>query len=165
MATKCRTGLKNDLVLIIGLGVADFELGAVRSQASTQACSQTGAEVTANVRCTNQEDFRLPLHDNVNNNLSVSIGGVLVQHRRVAYHHLVCAVAANLSSKAVNIVAKQQAAQLYAQLVGQLAAFGDQLERCVLEHALALLAEDPYALEFINSSIVKHVRIISFRLR
>ena len=42
--------------------------------------------------------------------------------------HLVGAVATQLVGDAVNVVAQQNAAQLNAQLVGQLAALGDQFE-------------------------------------
>ncbi|CAN3966064.1 DUF3108 domain-containing protein, partial [Dysosmobacter welbionis] len=70
--------------------------------------------------------------------------------------HLVGAVAAQLLGSGLDaLAAQQQAAQVHAQLVGQVAALGDQLKVGGHQFALALLAEDPHILESSDISAIE----------
>ncbi len=68
------------------------------------------------------------LVDHVAHDLGVCVGGVVLQQGAVADHNLVGAVAAQLLGNAFHVVAQQQAGDLAAQLVSQLAGLADQLE-------------------------------------
>ena len=75
--------------------------------------------------------------------LGISVGGVVLQQGAVVHIHLVGAVVAQLGGDGVHIVAQQDAAELYAQLVRQLPALGDQFKGGGHHLALALLTEIP----------------------
>ena len=81
--------------------------------------------------------------NSLGDDLGVSVGGVVLQQGAVVHIHLIGAVVAQLGSNVVHIVAQQDAAQLNTQLVGQLAALGDQFESSGHHLALALLTENP----------------------
>src|SRR5699024_5458516 len=84
----------------------------------------------------------------VADDLGVGIGGVVLQQGVIADVHTVSAVAAqSLGVGLVDLVAQQHAAQLHAQIVGQLAALAEQLVAGAQDDAVALLAEYPHALE------------------
>ena len=132
-------------------------MGAVCGQAGVQASCAARAQVTTDVGCTNQYDFRLQVHYCIADYVCVCISGVILQARIVAQDYLVSAVCADFLCQSLYVVAEEQACQLYAQVVCQLAAFGYQLQYGALQHALALFTKYPNALEILHilSGILK----------
>ena len=115
-----------------------------------------GAQVTADVGGADQESLGLQVLDHVADDLGIAVGGVGGQQGALADNDLVGAVAAQLLSGGLNaLAAQQQTAQVHAQLVGQVAALGDQLEIGGHQLALALLAEHPYILESSDISTIE----------
>ena len=115
-----------------------------------------GAQVTADVGGADQEGLGLHLLDDVADDLGIGVGVVHAQQWALAHDHLVGAVAAQLLSGGLNaLAAQQQTAQVHAQLVGQVAALGDQLKIGGHQLALTLLAEHPYILESSDISTVE----------
>ena len=133
---------------VLVLGHVDVQVGAVGAQTGVQTGSQTGAQVTADVGGADEEDLGLLVLHQVTDDLGVGVGGVDIQQLVVAVVHLVGAVAAQgLQVVLLDVLAQHHAAQLHAQVVGQLAALGEELVAGGHNHALALLTENPYALE------------------
>ena len=130
-------------------------MGAVCGQTGVQTSCAARAQIAADVGCCDQHDLRLLLHNDVADNLCVSVGGVGCQCRIVANVYLISTVCAQLLSHALDLVAQQQAANLYAHVVSQLACLAHQLQYGRLQLALALLAEHPYAGEIRQIGIVK----------
>ena len=133
------------------LGV-DVQVGGVGGQAGVQPGGAAGAQVAADVGRADQQHLGLVLVDHIADHLGVGVGGVVLQQRALADQNLVCAVAAQLLGDGLDVVAQQQAGDLAAQLVGQLAGLADQLEVSGHQCALPLLAEDPHALVFLKIS-------------
>jgi hypothetical protein len=137
-------GLQEGLVLLH----VHVQVGAVGGQAGVQAGRAAGAQVTADVGGADEEDLGLLVLHQVTDDLGVGVGGVDIQQLVVAVVHLVGAVAAQgLQVVLLDVLAQHHAAQLHAQVVGQLAALGEELVAGGHNHALALLTENPYALE------------------
>ena len=109
-----------------------------------QTGGTAGSQIAADVGGAEEHDLRLVGLDSVGHHLGVGVGGVVLQQRRFTQVDLVGAVAAQVLGQVLHVVTHQQAAQVYAQLIGQLAALGDQLVAGGHHHALALLAEYPY---------------------
>jgi hypothetical protein len=159
---------------VLILGDIHIQVGAVSSQAGVQAGCAAGAKVTAQVGSANQHNFRLFLHDEVTQNLGIAIGGVVLQQGAVDIVNAVCAVAAeSLEVVLVDLAAHHNAAQLNAKVVGQFAAFTQQLIADGLYLAFALFAEYPHALEgggvhcieFSHcTSLLSQIRCLSFRM-
>ena len=143
----------------------DVEVRAVRAQTRVQARRTAGRQVTADVRGAEQQHLGLQLLNRLHDHLRVTVGREVLQQRAVVHIHLVRAVVAQLRRDAVDVVAQQDAAQLNAQLVGQLPALGDQFESGGHHLALTLLAEHPYVLEGLNVRTIKrHIfKFPSFR--
>ena len=80
---------------------------------------------------------------------------VVLQQGMLANDDLVSAITGQILSQMLDFVAQQQAAQLNAQLVGQLTALRDQFEVGGHQNALTLLTEDPNILEVFQYSILK----------
>ena len=137
-------------------------MGGIRSQAGVQTSCAAGAQITADVGRTDQQNLRLVLVDHVADDLGVCVGGIVLQQRAVADHDLIGTIAAQLFCNAVHVVAQQQTGDLAAQLVGQLPALGDQFKGGGHHHALTLLAEHPYVLERADISTIKSHFLISF---
>ena len=112
-----------------------------------QGSGTAGAQVTADIGSADEHDLGLLFHYDIADDLSVGIGGVVLEERMLADDDTVGAVAAQLFGQPLYLIAQQQAAQLHAQVIGQLAAFADELEIGGHQLALTLLAEYPYALE------------------
>ena len=129
------------------LGYINVQMRAVRAKASVQPCRAAGAKVAADGACADKEYLGLKLLYRVAYHLGVSIGGVIFKKRGFAKDYLVRAVAGKLLAKALYIVAKQQTAELNAQLVRKLTAFRDKLEIGGHQFAFALLAEYPNVLK------------------
>ena len=137
-------------------GHVNVEVGAVGAETGVQTGCAAGAEVTADVGRADEEGLGLHLGDDVADDLGIGVGGVGSQQGALADNDLVGAVAAQLLSGGLNaLAAQQQTAQVHAQLVGQVAALGDQLEIGGHQLALALLAEHPYILESSDVSTVE----------
>ena len=122
-------------------------MGAVGGQTGVQGSGTAGAQITTDIGRADEHDLGLLFHNDIADDLGVGIGGVVLQQGVLANDDTVSAVAAQLLGKALDLIAQQQAAQLYAQIVSQLASLADQLEIGGHQLALALLAEYPYALE------------------
>ena len=122
-------------------------------------------QVTADVRGAEQQHLGLQLLNRLHDHLRVTVGREVLQQRAVVHIHLVRAVVAQLRRDAVDVVAQQDAAQLNAQLIGQLPALGDQFKSGGHHLALTLLAEHPYVLEGLNVRTIKrHIfKFPSFR--
>ena len=145
---------------VLVLGHVDVQVGAVGAQTGVQTGSQTGAQITADVGGTDEQDLGLVVVDQVADGLGVAAGGVVLQQGVLADIDAVSAVAAQLLGQTFHVVAQQNAVQLGAQLVSQLAALGDQLEGGGHHGALALLAEYPNAaLELLDRGtvIARHI--------
>ena len=84
--------------------------------------AQRGPRSPADVGGADEHDLGLVLLNHVTDDLGVAVSGVVLQHGVVADVHAVSAVAAQLLGDALDAVAQQDAVQLGAQLVGQLAA-------------------------------------------
>ena len=139
----------------------DVQMRAVGGQAGVQTGSQTGSQVAADVGGADEEDLGLLLMDHVSDDVRVRVGGVVGQTGIVADDDAVGAVAAQLGHEAFHAVAQQDAGEFHTALVGELAAFGDQLEVGGHELAAALLAEYHYALKGGKiSAIVCHVSVL-----
>ena len=139
-----RGGLEEGLVLLH----IHVQVGAVGGQAGLQAGSHAGAQVAADVGGADEEHLGLLVLHQLADNLGVSVGGVVLQQGMVADINAVSAVAAQgLGVLLVDMVAQQHAAQLNAQVVGQLAALAEQLIAGAQDDAVTLLAEYPHALE------------------
>ena len=127
------------------------------------------AEVTTDIGSGDQHDLRLLLHNGVAQNLCVCIGGVGLQQVVLAYQNLIRAVCAQFLCHRVAyaLAAQQQAAQLNAHIVSQLATLGDQLQYGRLQLALTLLTKYPNAREIGEVGVVKisHCSKFSFRIR
>ena len=147
------------------VGHIDVQMGAVSAQTRVQTGGAAGSQVTADVGCTKQQHLRLELLNGIHDHLGVTVGGVVLQQGGVVHVHLVGAVLAQLGSDTVNVVTQQDAAQLNTQLIGQLAALGDQFESGGHHHALALLAEHPYVLEGADISTIKRHSFFLLSLR
>ena len=130
-------------------------MGAVGAQTGVQAGGAAGRQIAADVGGAHQQSLGLALHDHVADDLGVSVGGVVLQQGMLADDDLVCTVAGQLSGQALDLIAQQQTAQLHAQLVGQLAAFRDQLEVGGHQLALTLLTKYPNILEVFQDGILK----------
>ena len=136
-------GLQEGFVLLN----VDIQVGAVGGKAGVQHGGTAGAQVTADIGRADQHDLGLLFHYDVADHLGIGVGGVVLQQGMLAHDDAVGAVAAQLLGQTFYMIAQQQSAQLHAQVVGQLAAFADQLKIGGHQLALALLAEYPYALE------------------
>ena len=136
-------GLQEGLVLLH----IHIQVGAVGGQAGVQSRRAAGAQVTADIGGADEHDLGLLFHYHIADDLGIGIGGVVLQQGVLTYDDTVGAVAAQLFGQPLYLIAQQQAAQLHAQVIGQLAAFADELEIGGHQLALALLAEYPYALE------------------
>ena len=165
MAAECRTGHLQVAVLTVeGVQLSlrqsgslleecsvllnvNVEVGAVCGQTGVQASCAARAEVTADVGSGDQEDLRLLGHNGVADNLCVSIGGVGIEQVALANENLISAVSAQFLCHGVSyaLAAKQQAANLGAHVVSELACLRDQLQYGRLQLALTLLTEYPYA--------------------
>ena len=147
-----RGGLLQEALVV---GHIDVQMGAVRAQTGVQAGGAAGSQVAADVGGAEQQDLGLEGFYHIHNDLGIAIRGIVLQQGIAADIDLVRTVAAQLLGKAVHIVAQQQAAELRAQLVGQLTALGDQLEGGGHHHALALFTEYPNVLERADISTIK----------
>ena len=155
-------GLTQELDVV---GHIDVQVGAVSAQAGVQTSGAAGRQVAADVGSTDQEGLGLHLLDDVADDLGVGVGVVHSQQGALAHDHLIGTVAAQLLGCALDaLAAQQQAAQLHAQLIGQVAALGDQLQVGGHQLALALLTEHPYILESSDISTVeiRHSRLFPF---
>ena len=155
-------GLPQELDVV---GHIHVQVGAVSAQAGVQTGRAAGAQVTADVGGADQERLGLQVLDDVADDLGIGVGVVHAQQGALADIDLVRAVAAQLLSDGLDaLAAQQQAAQVHAQLVGQVAALGDQLKIGGHQLALALLTEDPHVLESgdISTVEVRHSRFIPF---
>ena len=151
-----------------------IQVGAVGGQTGVQAGCAAGAEVTAQVGSADQHDLGLFLHNEITQSLGIAIGGVVLQQRAVDVVHAVGTVAAQrLDIVLVQLAAHHNAAQLHAQVVGQLAAFAQQLVADGLDLTFTLLAEYPHAfegggvhcIEFSHCSfLLPQIRCLSFRM-
>ena len=152
----------------------DVQMGAVGGQTGVQTGCAAGAEVAAQVGRTDQHDLGLLVHDEVAQRLGIAIGGVVLQQGAVDVVNAVSAVAAQrLEVSLGQAAAHDNACQLNAQVIGQLAALAQQLIADGLDLALALLAEYPHALEgggvhcieFSHCSfLLPQIRCLSFRM-
>ena len=152
----------------------DIQMGAVSSQAGVQAGCAAGAKVTAQVGSADQHDLRLLLHDEIAQSLGIAIGGVVLQQGAVDVVNAVSTVAAqSLEVSLGQAAAHNDAGQLNAQVIGQLAAFAQQLIADGLDLAFALLAEYPHAfecggvhcIEFSHCLfLLPQIRCLSFRM-
>ena len=144
------------------VGHIDVQMGAVRAQTAGGAA---GSQVTADVGGAEQQHLGLQLLNGLHDHLGIGIRGEVLQQGGIIHIDLVCAILAQLSRDALDVVAQQNAAQLHAQLVGQLPALGDQFEGGGHHHALTLLAENPYVFEGLNVRTIKrHIfKFPSFR--
>ncbi|KAF5055610.1 hypothetical protein DSECCO2_376100 [anaerobic digester metagenome] len=141
-------------------GHIHIQVRAVGAQAGVQTGCAAGAQIAADVAGAEQHDLGLQLLDHLADGGGVTVGGIVLQQRVIADIDLVRAIAAQLFGKALNVLAQQQTAQVHAQLVSQLAAFGNQLEIGRHQFALTLLAEHPYILESSDIRVVKrHVQL------
>ena len=140
---------------VLVVGHVNVQVGAVGAQAGVQAGGAAGRQVTADVGSAEQQHFGLQLLHGLHDHLGVSVGGEVLQQGRIVHINLIRAVLAQLSGDAVHVVAQQNAAQLNAQLIGQLTALGDQFKGGGHHHALTLLAEHPYVLERADISTIK----------
>ena len=123
---------------------------AVRAESGVESGSAAGSEVSSDVGSSEEHYFGLELLNSVADDLGIGIGGVILKKRAVVYVYLVGAVAAELLGDTVYVVSEEYSAKLYAELIGKLSSFGDQL-KCGGHHcALTLLAEDPNVLESSN---------------
>ena len=146
------------------VGHVDVQVGAVRAQTGVQASRAAGGQVTADVGGAEQQHLGLQLLNGLHDHLGVGIGGEVLQQGGIIDIDLVCAILAQLSGDALDVVAQQDAAQLHAQLIGQLPALGDQFEGSGHHHALTLLAENPYVFEGSGISTIKsHFRFSFLR--
>ena len=149
-------------------------MGAVGGQTGVQTGCAAGAEVAAQVGRTDQHDLGLLVHDEVAQRLGIAIGGVVLQQRAVDVVNAVSTVAAQrLDIVLVQLAAHNNAAKLNAEVVGQFAAFAQQLIADGLDLTFALLAEYPHALEgggvhcieFSHCSfLLPQIRCLSFRM-
>ena len=148
-----------EVYILAGLYI---QMGAVCSQTGVQASCAARAQVTTDVGCANQYDFRLQIHYCIADDICICISGVILQARIIAQDYLICAICANFLCQTFYIVAQQQACQLYAQIVCQLAAFGYQFKNGALQFALTLLTEYPNALEILHvlSGILKFSHLL-----
>ena len=87
-----------------------------------QPCGTAGAKVAAYVACADEEYLRLKLLYSVADYLGIRIGSIVFKKRGFAQDDLIRAIARKLLRKAFHVVAKQQTAELNAQLVRKLAA-------------------------------------------
>ena len=145
------------------VGHVDIQVGAVGAQSGVQPGRAAGSQVTADVRRADQESLGLQLLNDVADDLGIGVGVVDGQHRALADIDLVRAVAAQLLGRGLDALAAQEkAAEVHAQLVGQVPALGNQLEVGGHQLALALLAEDPNVLEGSDIRTVesRHIRFI-----
>ena len=152
----------------------DVQMSAVGGQTGVQTGCAAGAEVAAQVGRTDQHDLGLLVHDEVAQRLGIAIGGVVLQQRAVDVVNAVSTVAAQrLDIVLVQLAAHNNAAKLNAQVVGQFAAFAQQLIADGLDLTFALLAEYPHALEgggvhcieFSHCSfLLPQIRCLSFRM-
>ena len=146
-------GLTQELDVV---GHIHVQVGAVSAQAGVQTGRAAGAQVTANVSGADQECLGLQVLDDVADDLGIAIGGVSGQQGALAHDDLIGTVAAQFLGSGLNaLTAQQQAAQVHAQLVGQVPALGDQLEIGGHQLALTLLTEHPYILESSDISTVE----------
>ena len=136
-------GLQEGLVLLH----IHIQVGAVGGEAGVQSRRAAGAQVTADIGRADEHDLGLLFHYHIADDLGIGIGGVVLQQGVLTYDDPVGAVAAQLLGQPLYLIAQQQAAQLHAQVIGQLAAFADELKIGGHQLALTLLAEYPYALE------------------
>ena len=152
----------------------DVQMGAVGGQTGVQTGCAAGAEVAAEVGRADQHDLGLLVHDEVAQRLGIAIGGVVLQQGAVDIVNTVSAVAAqSLEVSLSQAAAHDNASQLNAKVVGQLAALAQQLIADGLDLAFALLAENPHALEgggvhcieFSHCSfLLPQIRCLSFRM-
>ena len=147
-------------VLIVGQ--VDVQVGAVGAQTGVQTGGAAGSQITADVGGAEQQHLGLDLLHGLHDHLGIGVGGEVLQQGGVVHINLVRAILAQLSGDAVHVVAQQNAAQLNAQLVGQLPALGDQFKGGGHHHALTLLAENPYVFEGSGISTIKSHFLISF---
>ena len=113
-----------------------------------QPGGHAGAQVAADVGGPDEEHLGLLVLHQIAQHLGVGVGGVVLQQGMVTDVHAVRAVAAQgLGIGLVHAAAQQHAAQLHAQVVGQLAALAEQLVAGAQDDAVPLLTKYPHALE------------------
>ena len=164
-------GGAQEVLVLLNINV---QMGAVGGQTGVQTGCAAGAEVAAEVGRADQHDLRLLVHDEVAQRLGIAIGGVVLQQGAVDIVNTVSAVAAqSLEVSLSQTAAHDNASQLNAKVVGQLAALAQQLIADGLDLAFALLAENPHALEgggvhcieFSHCSfLLPQIRCLSFRM-
>ena len=143
-------------------GHINVQVGAVSAQARVQASCAPGSQVTADVGGAEEQDLGLNVLHCLGDDLGICISSVVLQQGAVIHIHLVRAIVAQLGGDGVHIVAQQDAAELYAQLVSQLPPLGDQFKSSGHHLALALLTENPYVFEGADVSTIKSHFLISF---
>ena len=119
----------------------------VCAESCVESCCASRCEVSSDVGSSVDHDLRLEFLYCIYDNLGVCISCVIFQERAVVYVYSVSSVSAEFCCDSVNIIAKQDSAQLNAEFISQLAALGDKFECCRHHFALTLLTEDPYVLE------------------
>ena len=137
------------------------EVGAVGAQARVQTGGAAGRQITADVARAEEQDLGMELLHGVGDDLGIGVGCEVLQQGAVVDIHLVRAVAAELLGDAVDVVAEQDAAELHAQLIGQLATLGNQLKGGGHHLALTLLTKYPHAGEGLGIRVHKS-RHVSF---
>ena len=134
-----------------------IQVGAVCAQTGMKSCGTSRRQVSSDVGSAEQHDFRLVFFYHVTDDFGVSICGVILQKRAVAYDDLIGTVTAQFLCNSFYVFSQEDTAQVYSQFVCQLPAFGNQLKSCRHHYALTLLTENPYILESSNiCTIVSH---------
>lgn len=140
VAAEGRTGHAE----LVGLVVADLQLGGVGGEAGAVAGADAGAEVAADGGGADEHDARLLALDDGGDGLGVGLGHVVLQQVVVDNHDLVGTVLYEGLCEGFDVLAEEHGDDLLLVGVGQLAGFAQQLEGHILQFAVALFGKHVY---------------------
>ena len=126
---------------LVGLVVADFELGGVGGEAGAVACADAGAEVAADGGGADEHDAGFALGDDGGDGLGIGLGEVVLQQVVVDHEDLVGAVLDEGGGEGLDVLAEEHGDDLLLVGVGQFAGLAQQLEGHILQFAVALLGK------------------------
>ncbi len=129
---------------LMGLVVADFQLGGIGGEAGAVAGADAGAEVAADGGGANKHDARLLALDDGGDSLGVGLGHVVLQQVVINNHYFVGTVLDEGGGEAFDVLAQQHGDDLFLVGVGQFAGFAQQLEGHILQFAVALFGKHVY---------------------
>ncbi len=133
---------------LMGLVVADFQLGGIGSEAGAVAGADTGTEVAADGGGANEHDAGLLALDDGGDGLGVRLGHVVLQQVVVDHHDFVGTVLDEGLGEGLDVLAEEHGDDLLVVGVGELAGLAEELKSHILQFAVALLGKHVYVFIF-----------------